>query len=130
MQNETIFELCTDDNKSIKSAKHFLKNSTSKDAATWGVLKSFVTFTGKNLRQSLFFINFIKKEAQAQVFSCKICEFLRTPFLYNTSERLLLTRSKLLQLLILNFLAKFLTERKYLINTLIFVRRKYLYMKS
>ena len=34
--------------------------------------------------------------------------------------------SKLPQLLLLNYLAKFLTERKYLMNTLIFVRRKYL----
>ena len=36
------------------------------------------------------------------------------------------TPSKLPQLLLLNFLAKFLTERKYLMNTLIFVRQKYL----
>ena len=40
------------------------------------------------------------------------------------------TPSKLPQILLLNFLAKFLTERKYLMNTLIFVRQKYLYMKS
>ena len=36
------------------------------------------------------------------------------------------TLSKLLQLLLLNLFAKFLTERKYLMNTLIFVRLKYL----
>ena len=35
------------------------------------------------------------------------------------------TPSKLSQLLLMNFLAKFLTERKYLMNTLIFVRQKY-----
>ena len=34
--------------------------------------------------------------------------------------------NKIPQLLLLNFLAKFLTERKYLMNTLIFVRQKYL----
>ena len=34
--------------------------------------------------------------------------------------------SKLQQLLPLNLLGKFLTERKYLMNTLIFVRLKYL----
>ena len=34
------------------------------------------------------------------------------------------TPSKLPQLLLLNFVAKFLTERKYLMNTLIFVRQK------
>ena len=33
---------------------------------------------------------------------------------------------QLLKLLLLNFLAKFLTESKYLMNNLIFVRRKYL----
>ena len=32
--------------------------------------------------------------------------------------------------LLLNFLAKFLTERKYLMNNLTFVRRKYLYMRA
>ena len=32
------------------------------------------------------------------------------------------TQSKLPQLLLLNFVAKFLTERKYLMNILIFVR--------
>ena len=40
------------------------------------------------------------------------------------------TPSKLAQLLLLNFLAKFLTERKYLMNTLIFARRKFLQRKS
>ena len=47
MQNQTIFELYTDDNKSkyssntkdiLKSAKKNIKNSTSTEAATWGVL--------------------------------------------------------------------------------------------
>ena len=36
------------------------------------------------------------------------------------------TPSELSQLLLLNFFGKFLTERKYLINILIFVRLKYL----
>ena len=36
------------------------------------------------------------------------------------------TPSELPQLLLLNLFAKFLTERKYLKNTLIFVRLKYL----
>ena len=40
------------------------------------------------------------------------------------------TTSELPQLLLLNVLAKFLTKRKYLMNTLIFARLKYLYMKS
>ena len=37
---------------------------------------------------------------------------------------------KLPRLLLMNFLAKFLTERKYLVNTLIFVRQKRCFMKS
>ena len=36
------------------------------------------------------------------------------------------TPRKLPQLLLLNFLVKLLTERKYLMNILVFVRRKYL----
>ena len=40
------------------------------------------------------------------------------------------TPSKVPLLLLLNLLAKFLTERKYLMNTLIFVRLKYLQIKS
>ena len=72
MQNQTIFTLYVDDNKSkyssnpkdiLKSAKKVMKNSTP---------------------------------------------------------------SKVPLLLLLNLLAKFLTERKYLMNTLIFVRLKYL----
>ena len=72
MQNQTIFELYTDNNKSksssnpkdiVKSEKKIMKNSTP---------------------------------------------------------------SELSQLLLLNFFGKFLTERKYLINILIFVRLKYL----
>ena len=47
MQNQTIFELYTDDNKSkyssnhkdiLKSAKKIIKNSTHTDAGTWAVL--------------------------------------------------------------------------------------------
>ena len=39
-----------------------------------GVLRNFTKFTGKHLRQSLFFnkvAGLIKKEALAQLFSCK-----------------------------------------------------------
>ena len=72
MQNQTIFELYTDDNK----PKYC---SNDKD-----ILKS----EKKNLKNS--------------------------------------TPSKLLQLLLLNFSAKFVTEMKYLKDTLIDVRRKYL----
>ena len=44
-----------------------------------GVLRNFAIFTGKHLRQSLFFnkvevCNFIKKETLALVFSYEFCE--------------------------------------------------------
>ena len=51
MQNQTMFELYTDDNKSkyssnskdiLKSAKKIMKNCTPTEAATWGVLKEKV----------------------------------------------------------------------------------------
>ena len=67
-----------------------------------GVLKNFTKFTGKHLRQSFFFNNFIKKETLAEacnfikketlahVFSCEFCEIFKNTFLPNTSGRLLL----------------------------------------
>ena len=69
-----------------------------------GVLRNFEKLTEKDLCQSLFFYkvtnlgvqlylscNFIKKEAIAQVFSCKFCEISKkTCFLQNTPGRLLL----------------------------------------
>ena len=39
--------------------------------------------------------NFIKKETLAQVFSYEFCEFLRTPFSQNISERLLLIQRRI-----------------------------------
>ena len=64
-----------------------------------GLVKNLAKFTGKHLRWSLFFLimsqakvyNFIKKETSTQVFSCEFYEILRTPFLQNTSGRLLLS---------------------------------------
>ena len=48
------------------------------------VLRNFVKFTRKHLCQSLFF------KTLAQVFFVNFAKFLRTPFLQNTSVRLLL----------------------------------------
>ena len=45
---------------------------------------------------------------------------LQKNFMKNSTPR------KLLQLLLLNFLPTILTERKYLLNTLTFLRQKYL----
>ena len=51
------------------------------------VLRNFAKFTGKHLCQCL---SFNKKDTLAQAFSCEFCEILKTPFLQNTSKRLLL----------------------------------------
>ena len=44
-----------------------------------GILRNFAKFTGKRLCR-----NFIKKEALAQVFSCKFCEISKNTFSYRT----------------------------------------------
>ena len=44
-------------------------------------LTNFTKFTGKHLRQSLFFI---KVETLAQVFSCEFCEISKNNFLHRT----------------------------------------------
>ena len=56
-------------------------------------LTNFAKFTGQHLCQSLFF-NKIGgrglKKTLVHLFSCKFQKFLKTPFLHNTSRRLLL----------------------------------------
>ena len=67
--------------------------STKKD-----VLRNFSKFTGKHLRQSLFFnkiaglrpANLLKKRLWHRYFPKNFAKFLRTPFLQNTFARLLL----------------------------------------
>ena len=60
-----------------------------------GVLRNYAKFTGKHLRQSLFFnkvaglrpeaSNFTKEEAVAFVFSCEFCEISKNTFSYRTA---------------------------------------------
>ena len=45
-----------------------------------GVLRNFTKFTGKHLRQSLFF----NKETLAHVFSCEFCEISKNTFFDRT----------------------------------------------
>ena len=55
-------------------------------------LRNFPKFTGKHLCLRLFFnkvadlrsSNFIKRESQAQVFSCEFCEIFKNTFFYRT----------------------------------------------
>ena len=64
------------------------------EAATGGVLKNLVIFTGKHLCWSHFLIKLqpcnYGKETPTQVFSLHIRKFLKTPILKNISKRLLL----------------------------------------
>ena len=82
------------------------RNSHMRSSIKKVVLRNFSKFTGKHLCQSLFLnkvaglrpkaCNFIKKETPAQVFFVNFEKFLRTPFLQNTSGRLLLKLDLLL----------------------------------
>ena len=61
-----------------------------------GVLSNFVKFTGKHLCQGLFLnkvtgFSFGKGRLWHRCFHVNFVKFLRTPFLQNTSERLLLS---------------------------------------
>ena len=60
------------------------------EAATRGVLfkQGFVKISQNSQENTCARVS--KKEALGQVFSCEFCEILRTPFLQNTSGRLLL----------------------------------------
>ena len=63
-----------------------------------GVLRNFTKFTGKHLCQRLFFnkvaglrpATLLKKSLWHRCFPVNFAKFLRTPFLQNTSGRLLL----------------------------------------
>ena len=64
-----------------------------------GVLQNFTKFTGKDQCRSLFFnkvaaglrpATLLKKRLRHMCFLVNFDKFLRTPFLQNTSERLLL----------------------------------------
>ena len=63
-----------------------------------GVLRNFTKFTGKHLCQSLFFNKvaglrpetLLKKRLLHRCFPLNFGKFLRTPYLHNTSRRLLL----------------------------------------
>ena len=56
-----------------------------------GVLRNLTKFIGKHLYQNLFFnkrnfikTDFIKKETQAQVFSCEFSQIFKNGFFYRT----------------------------------------------
>ena len=70
------------------------KSSHRRFSVRKGVLRNFAKFTGKHLCQSLFFNNLfliLKKRLWHMCFPVNFAKFLRTPFLKNTSGRLLQT---------------------------------------
>ena len=73
--------LASDFHSSINSKEQF-RSSHRRCSGKEGVLRNFVT--GKHPCQRLFFnkvaCNFIKKESQAQVFSCGFCEISKNAF--------------------------------------------------
>ena len=75
-----------------------VKSSHRRCSVKKGVLRNFTKFTGKHLCQSLFFnkvaglrpATLLKKRLWHRCFPVNFAKFLRTPFLQNTSGRLLL----------------------------------------
>ena len=70
-----------------------------------GVLRNFAKFTGKHQCQSLFFnklaglrpATLLKRRLWHRCFPMNFSKFLTTPFLQNTSERLLLSKQNISQ---------------------------------
>ena len=67
--------------------KTSIRSSQRRCSIKKGVLENFAEFTGKHLCQSLFSL---KKRLWHRGFPVNFAKFLRTPFLQNTSGRLLL----------------------------------------
>ena len=67
----------------------FVKNSHQRCSLRKGVPRNFAKFTGKHLCQSLFY-NKVAGRGLHRCFPVNFAKFLRTPFLQNTSGRLLL----------------------------------------
>ena len=67
-------------------------SSSSEVVSKKGLFENFAKFTGKNLRQNLFYnkscrpepCNLINKETLARVFSCEYCEIFKNTFFYRT----------------------------------------------
>ena len=63
--------------------KSSVRSSHRKCSIRKGVLRNWAKFTGKHLRQGLFFnktCNFIGKESLLQVFSCEFCQISKNIF--------------------------------------------------
>ena len=63
----------------------FCRNCSPELFCKKGVLRNVAKFKRKHLCQTLLLINFIKKEALAQVFSCENCKISQNTFSYRTA---------------------------------------------
>ena len=66
----------------MRKARQKNRNSRPEMFCKKGILRNFLKFTGKDLRQSLFFLacNFVKKETLTQLFSCEFCTISNSTF--------------------------------------------------
>ena len=79
-----------------------IRSSHRRCSVEKGVLRNFAKFTGKHLCQSPFFnkvaglrpATLLKKKLWHRCFPVNFAKFLRTPFLQNTSRRLLLDNTR------------------------------------
>ena len=96
--NDTIKSKIKTKNLLFKQYMQNDRSSHQRCSMKKGVLRNFTKFTRKRLRQSLFFKKFaglwpstlLKKKLWYRCFSVNFVKFPRTPFLQNTSGRLLL----------------------------------------
>ena len=111
-------ELYQLENKKAKGAKLHANIRTWK---TENAPKSFSKYLKDRKWKIKQYLNYIYTDDNKSKYSSNPKDILKSSKkLWNS------TPSELLQLLLLNLFEKFLTERKYLMNTLIFVRLKYL----
>ena len=69
---------------------HTIRSSHQRCSIIKGILRNFTKFTGKHLCQSLRPATLLKKRLWHGCFPMNFVKFSRTPYLQNTSGRLLL----------------------------------------
>ena len=87
--NGTTFLLTGIVLKRAQKNQHKFRSVYQRCSVKKGVLKNFAKFTGKHLRQRMP-ATLLKKRLWHRRFPVNLANFLRTPFLQNTSGRLLL----------------------------------------
>ena len=63
--------------RKLEAFELYLRSSRPDVSCKKGILRNFAKFSGKHLRQNLFFF---KKETLAQVFSCEFCKISENTF--------------------------------------------------